>query len=131
MVGAHSFSQPFLCVQLPLKSPPEIGSSTSDKFDLPIHPYLFVKSSWQSPLRLLSSLPRHRFTSQHSTPKVFSRQRRLRQETRGLRSIVRTNAVLISFFFLKKWTVITELTTTSSPYHWGSENWCLSGSSIW
>ena len=42
MVGAPSFSQPYLCIQPPLQSPPKIRSSTPDTFHLPI-PLLLVR----------------------------------------------------------------------------------------
>ena len=88
-------------------------------FNFLIHPYLFAKSSLQSPLRLPSSITQQLFTSQQSTPKIFSIPRlfsqcKLRQVIRKLESLVRTNTVLISLFFLKVWTVITGLTITDS-----------------
>ena len=57
--------------------------------------------------------------SQQSTPKIFSLpqpffQFMLRQGTRELGSLVRTDTVLISPFFLELWTVITGLTITDS-----------------
>ena len=56
-------------------------------------------------------------SSQQSTPKIFSLlqpffQFRLRRGTRELRSLVRTNTVLISPFSLKGWKVVTGLTIT-------------------
>ena len=90
------------------------------------HPYLFTKSSLQSPL---TSLPWYlcNFSppsfcvqpSQQSTPKIFSLaqqfcQFRLRQGKRELGVLVRTDTVLFSPFFLKVWTVIKGLTNTDS-----------------
>ena len=43
MVGAPSFSQPYLCIYPPLQSPPKIRSSTSVNFHLPIPPLLLNK----------------------------------------------------------------------------------------
>ena len=43
MVGVSSFSQPYLCIQPPLQSPPKICSSFSVNFHLPIPPLLFNK----------------------------------------------------------------------------------------
>ena len=88
-------------------------------FTFLFNPYLFAKSSLLSPLRLHFSIFQQLFTSQKSRPKFVSlsqpfSQRSLRQGTRGLGSLVRTNTVLISLFFLKVWTVITGLTTTGS-----------------
>ena len=48
-----------------------------------------------------------------SLPQPFSHFR-LREGTRELRSLLRTDTVLISPFFLKVWTVITGLTTADS-----------------
>ena len=88
------------------------------------HPYLFTKSSCQTPLTLSSSVSQQLLPfyfrvepSQQSTPKIFSlsqplSQFRLRQWTRELRSFMRTDTNLISPFFLKVKTVTTGLTTT-------------------
>ena len=43
MVGAPSFSQPYLCIQPLLQSPEKICSSISVNFHLPIHALLFDK----------------------------------------------------------------------------------------
>ena len=105
------------------------------------HSYLFPKSSLQFPLKLTSSIPSN-FSppcfcvqlSQQSTPKILSlpypfSQFRLREGTRKLGSLMRTDTVLISISFLKVCTVITGLTTTD-PYRPDSENWCIAGSSL-
>ena len=59
MIGAPSFLQPYLCIQLPLKSPQNIRSSTL----VTLHPYLFTKSFLQPPLALPSSIPHQFLTS--------------------------------------------------------------------
>ena len=58
-------------------------------------------------------------TSQQSTPEMFSltqpyNQFTLREETRELGSLVRTDTILLSSFLIKVWTVIAGLTTTDS-----------------
>ena len=92
-------------------------------FTFLFHSYLFAKSSLQSPLRLPSSITKQLFISHQSKPKVLSlpqfpyqqfSQCRLRQGTRKLGSLVGTNTVLISRFFLKLRTVITGFKTTDS-----------------
>ena len=91
MVGAPSFSQPFLCIQPLIQSPTKICSS--------IH----------TPSRYFCMQP-----SQQSTPKIFSlhqpfNQFKLHQGTKELWSLVRNDTVLITPFFLKVWTVRTGL----------------------
>ena len=92
-------------------------------FTFLFHSYLFAKSSLQSSLRLPTSITKQLFISHQSTPNVLSlpqfpyqqfSQCRLRQGTRELESLVRTNTVLISLFFLKLRTVITGFKTTDS-----------------
>ena len=51
MVGAPSFSQSYLCIKLPLKSSPKIGSSTSDNFHLFIPPLLVRKIILTIPIK--------------------------------------------------------------------------------
>ena len=108
MLGAPSFSQPDLCIQPTLQSQPRNSFSTSANSHLRI-PLLFTKSSLQSPLILPVSIPQQFFTSlcaqpsQQFTPKMFYlpqsfRQFRLRQQTRELGSLLRTDTVLISLF---------------------------------
>ena len=73
MVGALSFSQPYLCIQLSPKSPRkahfsyfqllQLISPTSAIFTSLFPSYLFIKSSLQSPLTLPSSIPQQFFTS--------------------------------------------------------------------
>ena len=127
MVGAPSFSQPDLCIQPTLQSQPRNSFSTSANSHLRI-PLLFTKSSLQSPLILPVSIPQQFFTSlcaqpsQQFTPKMFYlpqsfRQFRLRQQTRELGSLLRTDTVLISLFFVQVWAVITGLTITNSLSH--------------
>ena len=43
MVGAPSLSQLYLCIQIPLQSPPKLRSSTSVNSYLPIPPLLIHK----------------------------------------------------------------------------------------
>ena len=85
------------------------------------HPYLFKLSSLRSPLTLPSYITQQFFTSlflRTNIPTIYIKnifpqtfcQFRLRQGTRELWSIVRTDTVLISPFFLKVWTVIAGLT---------------------
>ena len=118
MVGAPSFSQPFLCIQPPLQIPPKIHSSTSVNFHLSIPSLLFNKTILTIPSNIsppyICVQP-----SQQSTPKIFSQpqlfsQFRLRQETKELWSLARNDTILISPFFLKAWTVMTGLTITNS-----------------
>ena len=49
MVGAPSFSQPYLCIQLPWQSPPKTCSSSFVNFHLPISPLLHHKISFTIP----------------------------------------------------------------------------------
>ena len=44
IVGAHPFSQPYLCVKPHLQSPPKICFSTSFKFHLPIQVFVLPSS---------------------------------------------------------------------------------------
>ena len=84
-------------------------------------PYLFIKSFLQSPLTLPSSIP-PRFCIQQSlqsTSKVIYPSRpfsqfRLQQGTNEKGSLVRTDTVLISVFFLKVQTGMTGLRITDS-----------------
>ena len=108
MVGTSSFSQPYLCMQSLLRSPPQIQCSTSVNFHLPIPPLFVHKIIITIPLTLTSSLPHQFFTSlflrttsQQSTPKTFFfpqslTQFRLHQATRELVILVRNDTVLIS-----------------------------------
>ena len=64
MVGAPSFSQPYLCIHQLLQSPPKISSPPLQSiFTSLFHPYLFTKSSLQFPLTRPSSIPSEFFTS--------------------------------------------------------------------
>ena len=107
-VGALSFSQPYLCIQPPLQSPPKICSPRRLTFTSLFRPYFFIKSSLQSPQTLSSSIPQQFFTSLFlctailtiyiksiSLPQLFS-QFKLRQWTNEQGSLVRTDTVLIS-----------------------------------
>ena len=105
------------CSEQPsFQSPPKIRSSTSDNFHLPISPLLVRKITLTKTPFLYTSATFHLpilYTKIFSLPQPFS-QCRLRQGTRKLGSLVRTNTVLISLFFLKAWTVTIGLTTTDS-----------------
>ena len=126
MVSAPSFSQHYLCMQPTLQYPPKNRSSTSVNFHLLFHPYLLIKPSLQFPSTSPSSIPQPFFTSlfcvqpsKNSTLKIFSLphpfcQFRLPQGTRELGSLVKTDTVSISPFFLKVWTAITGLAITDS-----------------
>ena len=57
------FSPPYLFLQAPLHSPPNIPSSTSDNFSFIPPPYFFTKPSLQSPPTLPSSTPQPFYTS--------------------------------------------------------------------
>ena len=83
------------------------------------HPYNPHQHSLFLYLRNISPLYFHEQPSQQSAPKIVSLpqpfiQFRLRQGTRKLGSIVETDIVLVSHFFLKVFTVITGLETTDS-----------------
>ena len=63
MVSAPSFSQHYLCIQATLQSSPENRLTTSVNFHLPILPYLFAKSSLQSPVTSPSPILQQFFTN--------------------------------------------------------------------
>ena len=138
MVGALSFSLPYLCIQTPIIS----NKNSFLYFSQFSHPYSTLTCSQNHPYKPHSSIsqqfspPYFRVKpSQQTSPKIFSlrhpcSQFRLPQGTRELGSIVRTNTNLISPFFLKVWTMISGLTTTNSLYPAVSEKWCIAGSSL-
>ena len=49
MIGAPSFSQPYLCIQLPQQSPQNTRSSTLVNFHLPIPPLFVHKIIFATP----------------------------------------------------------------------------------
>ena len=131
MLGAPSFSQPYI-YPYNLHTP---TTSTKNSFlyfsqfslFLPMSP-LFVDKII---LAVPANIPFYYSTtvfhfpafyiqpSQKSTPKTFSLpqalvQFRMSQRTRELGSLVRTDTVLISPFFLKAWKMITGLTIADS-----------------
>ena len=121
MIGAPSFSQSILWIQPTRQCLPRNSSSSSVNFHFLFHPYLFKLSSLRSPLTLPSYITQQFFTSlflRTNIPTIYIKnifpqtfcQFRLRQGTRELWSIVRTDTVLISPFFLKVWSVIAGLT---------------------
>ena len=120
--ATNAFSQPYLRMQPTLQSPPKIRSSTSFNSHLPILPLLvhkivltiptnnsFLYTSAISHLPLfsynhLNNLHQKYFPT--STMEPGSLVRRL------VGSIVKTDTVLISPFYIKVWTVITGLPIT-------------------
>ena len=105
MVGFSAFSQPYLCIQQSLQSPPKTLSSTWDNFHLPILPLLFSKIILTIPLcRSNFSPPCFCIqSSQLSTPKIFFLPHPFSQFSYG---------VLIFSFFPKVWTVLSGFTIT-------------------
>ena len=138
VVGAYSFSQPYLRIQPPLQSPSKIRFSSSVNFHLPIPPLLVHKIILTIPnntpyICLINFAPPYFCVqlSQQSAQKIFLYfqpicQFRLRQETRKLGSLVRTDSILVSHLLpqcmvsdnrahcLSVWSVITGLTITDS-----------------
>ena len=106
MVGAVSFSQSYLFLQLPLQSLLKILSPTSVIFSSAFHPYLFIKSL-ESTSNVLS------------LHQPFS-QFRLCQRTNKHGSLTRTDTVLISFFSLNK--------SKDNRFH---NHWFLVASRLW
>ena len=126
MVGAFSFNNPTCAYNHPRnldqKSVPPLQLIFTSLF----RPYLFIKSSLQSPLTLPSSIPQQFFTSLFfrtaiptiyiksiSLPQPFS-QFRLCQGANKKDSRARTDSALISLFFLKVWTGMTGITIPDS-----------------
>ena len=84
--------------------------SQNPPYNLHQHPLLLYLSNFSPPFFFVQPF-------KNSTPKIFSLlfcQFRLRQGTRELGSLMRTQTVLISPFFLKVWTAIAGLTITDS-----------------
>ena len=141
MGSSPLLSQHYLCIQPPLQSPPKIHFSTSLNFYLPIPLLLIPKIILAIPTKTHFLYTQQFFTSlllRTTIPTIYTKilslpypfsQFRLREGTRKLGSLMRTDTVLISISFLKVCTVITGLTTTD-PYRPGSENWCIAGSSL-
>ena len=112
MVGASSFSQSYLCMQPPLRSPTKIRLSILVNFQ-PLtwsqnHPYnsfpLYL-SNFSSSNTLHQKL--------FSLPQLFSHFQAA-SKTRELDSLVRIDTVLISPFFFKVQIVITGRTVIDS-----------------
>ena len=120
MVGSPSFSQPYLCIQPPLQSPPKIFSSTLVNFHLPIPPLLFNKiiltTSTNTPFIYATAifhLPIFGYNHPSNLhQKYFPYHSNLANSNcvKGQESY----GVLISPLFLKVWTVMTGLTITDS-----------------
>ena len=147
MLGAPSFSQPYIYLynlhtpttstknsflyfsQFPLFLP--ISPLFVDKIILAIPtntPFYYSTTVFHFPAFYIQS-------SQKSTPKTFSLpqalvQFRLSQRTRELGSLVRTDTVLISPFFLKAWKTITGLTIADS-LSLRLKKWYIESSSLW
>ena len=116
-----------------LQSPPKTVPLLQSMFASLFNPYLFTKSSLQYPLYLSS------FQTSLLLPtpipiiytKIFSLTQpfcyfSLRQRTRELGNLVKSDTILISYFFLKVSEVIAGLTITDFFYK-GSEYWCIAG----
>ena len=119
--GSCSFNFTTLIIHTTtLQSPPQTLSSTSVSFHLPIPPLFFKKNIHTSTLTLPSSIPQQStIPSQQSTPKIFFlpqpfSQFILRQRTKELWILARSDTVLVSPVVLKLWTVKTGLTITDS-----------------
>ena len=63
MLGTPSFSQPYLCIQPAVQSPPKICSLIQSIFTFLFYSYLFTKSSLKPPLTILSFIPQQFLTS--------------------------------------------------------------------
>ena len=127
MVGAASFLQPHLCIQPPLQYPPKMRFSTSVNFHLLIPLLLVRKIIHTNPINttfLYTSAIFHLPVFAHNHPsnphqKQFPYLSHLAKsicviKTRELESLVTTDTVWISFFFVKVWTLIIELTITDT-----------------
>ena len=114
MIDAPAFSQPYLCIQLPLQSPQKIWSSTLVNFHLPISLLFVHKIIFTAPNSTLflhtSSIP-YLLIFGYSHPnnldqKHFPYLNHLPNSgcLKGtLGSLVRNDTVLISLFFIKVW----------------------------
>ena len=63
MLGTPSFSQPYLCIQPAVQSPPKICFLIQSIFTFLFYSYLFTKSSLKPPLTILSFIPQQFLTS--------------------------------------------------------------------
>ena len=136
MVIPPSFSQPYLCTQPTLQSPPKNRSSTSINFHLPVPPLFVHKIILTIPTSIpflctsaIFHLPLFAYNHPAISTKNISlnqlfRQFRLCPGASGLASVLRTDTVLISSFFLQVWTVITRLIITDSL---SLRYWCITG----
>ena len=108
MVGTSSFSQPYLCMQSLLRSPPQIQCSTSVNFHLPIPPLFVHKIILTIPTNthfLSTSSIFHLPIFAYNIPTIYTKtfffpqsliQFRLHQATTELVILVRNDTVLIS-----------------------------------
>ena len=140
MVDAPSFSQPYLCIQLPLQSPPTICSSTSVNFHLAtllVHkiiliiptntPFLYTSAV----LHLLISACKH---PSNLHQKYFSYVNHLANSgcvkgQGGLGSFVRIDAVY-TLPSSSKYGQRLQGSQSLIPYCSGSKNWFVPGSSL-
>ena len=116
IIDAPSFSQPYLCIQLPLQSPRKFHSSTLVTFHLPLPPLFVHKIIFTT----RTTLPfNFNFTSSISYLFIFGYSHPSNQHQKHfpylnhlanwgclkgtLWSLVRTDTGLTSLFFLKVW----------------------------
>ena len=126
MVSAPSFSQPYLCIQPTLQSPPKSRSSTSIKFHLSISFLLIHKIIFTIPINLLFLYTSVIFYLLHF---AYNHSNNLNQNIfpsftispiwtvswdQGARESCEDWHFFNSTFFLKVWTMITGLTITDS-----------------
>ena len=115
MVGAPSFSQSYLCIQPPLQFPTKNPFFYFSQFSPPYSTLTWSQNHPYNPFRYISAifhLPKI-YPKKYFLPQPFSHFR-LRKGSRELGSLVMTDTALISPFFHKVYTVITELTITDS-----------------
>ena len=126
MVGALSFSQPILRIQLTLQSLPRNSSSFSVSFHFPISPLLVHKITFTIPTNtpfLYNSAVFHSFFLCTTIPTIYTKNILPTSNILPIQAASRYQKVreycedwrcLISPFFLKVWTVIAGLTLN----HW-------------
>ena len=118
MVGNPSFSQPYLCIEPTIQSLPKIYFSTSVNFYLTILPWLVILTIPTNTPFLYTSAIFHLLLFAYNHPKNLLQNifplPQLIQGIWELESLVSTNIVLISPFFLEVGIVITGLTITDS-----------------
>ena len=122
MVGALSFSQPILRIQLTLQSLPRNSSSFSVSFHFPISPLLVHKITFKIPTNtpfLYNSAVFHSFFLCTTIPTIYTKNILPTSNILPIQAASRYQKVreycedwrcLISPFFFKVWTVIAGLT---------------------